>query len=213
MKSNPVILATLQGLADAKKKYDEWSGGCYLHGAEYVATFCVAQAVYELDSVGYVTFENNVRGSIEDAGGNLRGISKAYISDRERFDIAVWNRLRKPRVTALIEIKTSVFGPSYLKKDIDKICRALRRIDTKCFGLIAYFASFRDGARHKTAKERVEDRTSKVFSGSYNYRNKEYGFSAVRHPSDVRVEKFTDENGFDYNSAWTVEVLQFLKGA
>ncbi|MXZ55233.1 MAG: hypothetical protein F4077_02630 [Gammaproteobacteria bacterium] len=204
------VSSVLKGLEEAHKTYEKWSGGETLHGAEYIATYCVARAVLRLESVGYVTVESNVRHSIKDAGGTLQGNKATYIKKGERFDIAVWDRLKNSKIKGLIEIKTSVWGFAYLQKDIDKLCKALKRISTKCFGHIAFFTALPSGT-FKSAEDRLSQRMERLHLRSDDYSRKRYGFSVKRHNSSVRVEPYTDESGMQREWAWTVEVFEFIK--
>ena len=197
MQPEPVIKAVLNGTRAAKRKYDNWSGGWYLHGAEYVATFCIADAVKKVDGVSYVTVESNVRNAIKDAGGSLRGVGLKTVPQGYRFDIAVWNT---KEIRGVIEVKTSVWGFSYIEKDIAKVCSILGKVKLVRWGLIAYFASMRDGSQ-RVAKERLRNRTENIFVGARDYLA-DSDFSAARHNSRIEVEG---------DSAWTCEVLEITK--
>lgn len=155
MKSGPVIDATLRGIERAKIKYQELSG-YYLHGAEYVATTYICEAVHKVDSVGWVTVEHNARNAIKEAGGSLQGWGKKTLPFQDRFDIAVWNS--REEIRGLIEVKTSVWGYSYVKKDISKLCQAIknRRAQIR-WGLVAYFSSF---SNHETTRKEAAKRSN-----------------------------------------------------
>ncbi len=105
MNSKPVIDAVLCGIENAQRNYENWSGGDYLHGAEYIATYCIAQAIQKVDSVKYFTVEQNARSAIVDAGGTLREIGSKTISFGSRFDLAVWN---STKVKGLVAYFTSM---------------------------------------------------------------------------------------------------------
>ena len=194
MNSDPVIKATLEGIATAKKKYECWSGGYYLQGAEYIATFCIADAVQKLDKVSYVTVEKNAHTAITDAGGKLVGGGRTNIQFGARFDIAVWN---STQVRGLIEVKTNVWGFSYVQRDIEKLSQAISKVKLLRWGLVAYFASMQDGSK-KDARGRLNDRIQTISDRAIDYAAKE-GYSIKRHPSSIR-----DDDGW----AWTAEVLE-----
>lgn len=205
MSSKAIIQTILEGLIDANETYFEWSGGFFLHGAEYVATFCIASAVWELDNVGYVTVENNVRDSILNAGGTLQGLKKKVIPEGERFDIAVWNK--RPRIIGLIEVKTTVYGFYSLKRDVDKICKTLRRLKQRCIGCVAYFSSL-PGGTFKSAEDRLSQRLQNIYETAEDYCLSTYGTSVRRHQSRVFVDQFNDEDGSVDERAWAAEVLE-----
>ena len=198
MKSLPVVERTIRGIANAQNEYRKWSGGDWLWAApEYMATTSIARSVYALDSVAFVTMENNVRAAIDGAGGSLVGRPNQRLPLEGRFDLVVWNT-REPR--GVIEVKTGVVGVSTLSKDIDRLCTALDKADRIRWGLIAYFLSFGDGER-KSAQARVKDRTAGIASKAKE-RVHGAGLHFMRHAGRVRS---------DGSGAWTAEVLEIRR--
>ena len=214
MSRKSVIHATLKGLNKAHRTYFDWSGGFYLHGVEYIATFCIAREISALESVSFVTCESNVRKAIEFAGRDLRGYPKSFVAQGSRFDITVWNKVREPIVVGLIEVKTTVLGFSNLKKDIEKICKAVKKPGNECFGLVAYFASIRKGKRKRIcAAERLSKRTTNISDRAAEYCHENYRLKTRRHPANPvpQVEQCTDGDGSVFDVAWSIEVLEICK--
>ena len=199
MRSDPVIDTTLKAIARAQDEYESWSGGAWLWEApEYMATTGIARAVQRLETVAYVTMENNVRNAIKNARGSVVGRRNARLSPDGRFDVVVWNTTA-PR--GLIEVKTSVGGYSSLRKDVEKLCTALTKATDIRWGLVAYFISLAHGER-KGAKERLTDRTDEIARRATE--SVPRGFRSERRASTVRVND---------GGAWTAEVLEFTRVA
>ena len=199
MRSAPIIDAVLKSIASAQREYENWSGGAWLWEApEYMATTGIARAVQGIESVAYVTMENNVRTAIKDAGGNVVGRRNARLSLEGRFDVVVWN-ITAPR--GLIEVKTSVGGYSSVRKDVRKLCTALMKANDIRWGLVAYFLSFADGER-KAARDRLADRTANIARRAAEDVPRE--FRLKRRNSTIRVND---------DGAWTTEVLEIRRVA
>ncbi|MXX94105.1 MAG: hypothetical protein F4039_05540 [Gammaproteobacteria bacterium] len=200
MKSKHIIDATHTGIAKAKRKYEKWSGWREgnLKGAEYVATIYIAEAIQNLNRVGYVTVEQNFKKAIVSSGGSLAGRIGDKNEFGSRFDIAVWNK--HERIKGLVEVKTTVTGfASSLERDFCKICKFLRRKSVRFvqWGLVAYFITLW-GRTGKQAEEKLLDLTDNIELDAKEY-VEHRGFSLKRDCRRVVVED---------GAAWTSEVLE-----
>ena len=152
--SGMVAKTTRRALVKAQGRHEAWSGWWWAP-PEYVATVEIAQAVYGLDDVTWVTPEHNVRDALRRAGGGM-GRPAAVLPKQGRFDIVVWEGYRPKGV---IEVKTR--GYATLHQDVARVCAALRNARGISWGLVAFIYAWGDG-REKQGRDRVRDRTDSL---------------------------------------------------
>ncbi|MFQ5628355.1 MAG: hypothetical protein ACE5I1_06315, partial [bacterium] len=158
-----IIEATLCGIELSQKKYENWSGGCWLWEApEYLITINVAENIAKLSGSKYLTLEHSAKYALEDAGAKTRGRLPHDIRELGRVDILLWWANETPR--AIIEIKNQIYTTDQYSRDIKRIKEFLKRKQTSSsiqFGLFAFYDSAYDGAR-KTAVEKIQDKIKTV---------------------------------------------------
>ena len=197
--TDEIISKTSKGVRKAQQLYEKWSGGDWLWQApEYLLTVCIAQEITKTPGSHFLTLENNVRATIEEAGRLRRGGQPKNLRLKGRFDIVVWWGNGVPR--AVIEVKNQPSGFSSIQEDVARICSTLKaETDIRC-GLIAYYLSFCSGER-KEAEDRLTDRVDELSEKARNYVRNE-GMRLKRYPGRVKLVG---------DSAWTAEVLKISR--
>lgn len=96
-----ILNAALDGVDNAFKKYYKWSYSPWL--GEVPESFIEAEIANSLSKiVPYITLQDTISSTLEDAGADLRG-PKPRNSALGRVDIIVWWKDETPRI--LIEVK------------------------------------------------------------------------------------------------------------
>ena len=185
-----------RALVKAQARHHEWTG-LWWPPPEYVATVEIADAVYRLEDVDWVTPERGVEDTLQRAGRGPGRPANALRS-QGRFDIVVWSGNQPAGV---IEVKTRTW--SALKKDVERVCATIRnaqRIDWGIVAFISFINAFADGPQ-KMGRERVLDRTRNLAAESEQVVG-DYGLRFTRHRGKTRLE---DEG------AWTAEVFEIYR--
>ncbi len=158
-----IVNATLAGIENSQRKYEEWSGGYWLwEGPEYLITISVAENIANLGVSKYLTLEHSSAQTIEDAGARGKGRLPRGIREHGKVDILVWWATDTPR--AIIEIKNQIYSKEQYNKDIRRIKEFLNRnaiLSTIQFGLFAFYDSAYDGVL-KTAEEKIQNKIEKI---------------------------------------------------
>lgn len=200
--TNEIIKKTLAGVSRAQRDYKQVSGGCDLWEApEYMITTSIAKTVSVLrDSSIYVTLENNVRGTIDDAGGiGVGRPPKILSSGLTRFDIILWHDATP---IGVVEVKRNPSGFSSVKTDVARICAALTRNKELQFGLVAYYRSSGEGNR-TSARDRVVRKTGALNEKVNNFVT-EKGLQFAAYCSRVKILRYEGEY---VDIAWVAMVL------
>lgn len=159
---NNVIKATLNGIDESMKDYQDWSGGEWLWNApEYLITVKIAENLAKIKGSKYITLEDNVDYVLNLAGQKNKGAISDKTRANGRSDIVLWWGDGTPR--AIIEVKNSVFRLKQIAKDIDRIREVLKKKKKKStikFGLIAFYID----RNYKTgeAKKKIEKKIYKI---------------------------------------------------
>ena len=198
-----VIEKTLSGIAKAQKDYEDWSGGYWLWMApEYMLTMYIAQAIRTIPGSHFLTLEEGVKKSMEEAGGFGRGKLPKSVRPYGKSDITLWWGKGEPR--AVIEVKKHVSTFKKIEADIERISAMLKNKDNslQC-GLVALYTSRQDGYGNgcraaSTIKERLETMEDEARSF---LASKRCSLSLSRHDSDGGIE-------IDDDSAWVASVLK-----
>lgn len=158
-----IVGATISGIIESQKEYEEWTGGYWLwEGPEYLITINVARSITDLEGAKYITLENGASRAIEDAGAKGKGRLHRNIRPNGRVDILLWWADGTPR--AIIEIKNQISSKDQYEKDINRIKECLKRNNHKStlqFGLFCFYESAQNGQR-KTAQQKIKDRLRRV---------------------------------------------------
>ena len=190
-----VAAAAKRGLVSAQRTYESWSGWWWAP-PEYVGTMGVAKAVHRLESVKWVTLEQNVRDVLREARGGI-GRPAKDLPKQGRFDIVVWGA-GKPQ--GVIEVKTR--GYSKVVGDVERVCNAVKNAKGIRWGLVAYLYAWGDG-EEKEGKDRVSDRLKGIAHRAERLVDRRDMYFQ-RHRGIPRVRK---------GGAWTVEVLEIRRRA
>ncbi len=191
--SRVVAQTTRRALVRAQERHEAWSGWWWAP-PEYVATVEIAQAVYRLEDVAWVTPEHNVRDTLRLAGGGM-GRPAAVLPKQGRFDIVVWER-SKP--IGVIEVKTR--GYATLRADVARVCAAIRNARGIGWGLVAFIYAWGDGME-KQGRDRVRDRTDSLATEAQNVVHRER-MAFTRHGGRTRRRD---------DGAWAAEVFEIRR--
>lgn len=179
-----------RALVKAQARHELWSGWWWAP-PEYVGTIAIAEAVYRLEDVAWVTPEHNVGDTLRQAGGGM-GRPAEVLPRRGRFDIVVWGGFRP---VGVIEVKTR--GYSTLKRDVERVCAAIRNARGIRWGVVAFIYAWGDG-QQKAGRERVLDRTGSLAAEAEQVVG-DFRMGFTRHKGKTRVR---DEG------AWAAEVFE-----
>ena len=193
IESRVVAQTTRRALVKAQERYEAWSGW-WCAPPEYVATVEIAEAVYRLDDVAWVTPEHNVRDTLRRAGGGM-GRPAAELPKKGRFDIVVWGRV-KPK--GVIEVKTR--GYETMQADVARVCAAIRNARGIGWGLVAFIYAWGDGIE-KPGRERVLDRTDSLATQAQDVVDRER-MVLTRHQGRTRRRD---------DGAWAAEVFEIRR--
>lgn len=191
--SRVVAQTTRRALIRAQERHEAWSGWWWAP-PEYVATVEIAQAVYRLEDVKWVTPEHNVRDTLRQARGGM-GRPADVLPKQGRFDIVVWEQSRPAGV---IEVKTR--GYATLRADVARVCAAIRNARGIGWGLVAFIYAWGDGTE-KEGRDRVRDRTDSLATDAQNMVHLER-MAFTRHGGRPRRR---DEG------AWAAEVFEIRR--
>ena len=192
--SRVVAQTTRRALVKAQERHETWSGWWWAP-PEYVATVEIAQAVYRLEDVDWVTPEHNVRDALRRAGGGM-GRPASALPKQGRFDIVVWGGSRPKGV---IEVKTR--GYSTLQADVERVCGAIRNARGIGWGLVAFIYAWGDGIE-KQARDRVLDRTNNLATEAKDVVHRQR-MAFTRHRGRIRRRD---------DGAWVAEVFEIRRG-
>ena len=182
----------LDGMIKVEKDYRNWSGGDWLWRApEYLITVYVSKQLASVKVNKYITLENSTKEAIEYAGVRGTGNLHSDIRSNGRVDILLWWAKGDPR--AVIEIKNDVYTYIKIKKDVNRICRMLKRKSKKSsleFGVISFYMS--RYYKSKNPKEMMDKQINKLLNNTKNDAEK---FCTVEiDKTDIKVE--------NENNAW-----------
>ena len=150
-----IIKSCIQGIINAQKAYESWSGEWLWSAPEYLSTVFVAKEIAKGNGSEYITLEHSASAAIEDAGARGRGRLHSDIRANGRFDILLWWANGKPR--APIEVKCQVTKMDKIRADIKRISKVVHRKkdnSTINFGAMVFYTSFR-GDNLFSAKDKL----------------------------------------------------------
>lgn len=159
-----IIQAVLDGIEDAEKTYEQWSGGEWLaYSAEHVISGFVARSIMKIPGSQYLTIEQRCRDAIESACGKRRGKLAQASRPDGRIDLLLWWAKDSPR--AVVEIKNNVYNYNgQCEADVDRIANLLLMSNTTLqFGLFVFYSSADDG-KIKKATDKLTGRFRNVLS-------------------------------------------------
>lgn len=191
IRQDVVIDAILNGIEDAEKAYEQWSGGASLaFTAEHLINAFIAKSIMQVSGAKFITVEDSCKYAIEKACIGRKGkIAKATRANG-RIDLLLWWAKDKPR--AVIEVKNNVYNyKGQCAADIDRIARLLLigAENSLQFGIFAFYSSVDDG-KVKTATEKLEHRYQTVLSRAFSAWDKQLSINGIK-----RVHKYG-------NGAW-----------
>jgi len=165
IRQDVIIEAVLDGIEEAEKTYEQWSGGASLaFTAEHLINAFIAKSIMKVSGAKFITVEQSCKGAIEAACGKRKGRLAHATRSGGRIDLLLWWAKDLPR--AAIEIKNNVYSyEGQCAADIDRIAKLLL-IGTENslqFGLFVFYSSVADG-KIKTAKQKLENRYRTILS-------------------------------------------------
>ena len=165
IRKDIVIDAILNGIKNAEKTHEQWSGGDSLaYTAEHLINGFIVASIMEVTGAKYLTLENSCKETIDAACPDRRGRIADAARPGGRVDLRLWWAKHLPR--AVIEVKNSVWSyDAQCAPDIDRIAKLLLigNQNTLQFGVFAFFTSADDG-KIKTADEKLEGGYSTILS-------------------------------------------------
>ena len=170
-----LIDTTLLAIIDSHKTYLEWSGNEWLWNApEYLLTVKIAEKLANIDKNKFITLEDNVEKTLDNAGAKGQGKISSKIRVNGRYEIVLWWAKGDPR--AIIEVKHRVYKFANIEEDIIRICETLKRKSSDSsikYGLIAFYMSksYKNNAKDKLLKrinELFKDTQDSVFGYELN---------------------------------------------
>ena len=191
-----VIQNTIEGISKAQRDYESFSGGSWLWEApEYFTTVYIARNISKLKGEFYLTLENLVWQTIDDAGGIGRGRIPQGMRLGGNFDIVYWGKDCYPR--AIIEVKKQIRDFSQIRDDLSRIIAVLNRENTTFkYGIIAYYTSTRDKAQ-RTAEEHIINQIHSIESDARQFQG---GRIQGCYPATYNLQ-------LDGDSAWTARAI------
>lgn len=162
IRQDVIIEAVLDGIEEAEKRYEQWSGGASLaYTAEHLISTFVAKSIMKVSGAKFITVEQSCKGAIDYYKRKGR-LARATMPGG-RIDVCLWWAKDLPR--AAIEIKNNVYNyKGQCAADIDRIANLLMMSGTTFqFGLFVFFSSMADG-KIKTAKQKLEDKYRTILS-------------------------------------------------
>ena len=147
-----IAQAVIQGIENAHKEYNNWSGGEWLSEApEYMATVKIAQKLSQTD-IGYVTLEQKIKSVSKESGSEKPPSKKSRPAGR--CDIVIYYKNELPR--AIIEVKNSHSNKGYYL-DAKRIEGMLVEDTSLQLGILAGYIC-RYGKDSKASVKNVESR-------------------------------------------------------
>lgn len=165
IRRDVIIKAALDGIEEAEKTYEQWSGGASLaYTAEHLINAFIAKSITKVSGAKFITVEQRCKEAIEAACGKRKGRLAYATRSGGHIDLLLWWGKDLPR--AAIEIKNNVYSyEGQCATDINRIATLLR-IGTKNslqFGLFVFYSSVDDG-KIKTAQQKLENRYQTILS-------------------------------------------------
>jgi hypothetical protein len=188
--------AILDGICNAEKAYEKWSGGEILaYTAEHVLYGFLAKSIMKIPGSKYIEIEPRCKVIIEAACGKRRGRLPKAARPEGHIDMLLWWADNTPR--AVIEIKNNVYNYSgQCDTDIKRIVKMLSMSNTTLqFGIFAFYSSA-DGGKRKKAKTKLENRFNSIQSRINDAYGKNFKVSGS--------QKIVNYTNIDNNiSAWS----------
>ncbi len=183
-----IVEKTLDGIVQAQKDYESWTGGEWLWSApEYMLNTYIAQKIAKLDGAKYLTLENSAKSAIKEAGARGRGKLHLKIRASGRFDVLLWwGSSYSPR--AVIEVKNQISRLANIKEDLDRIAQVLKRTTSETsfqFGLVAYYTSCDDN-KEFSAKKQIANRIKKIYKDTKALLGNDFKVSS--HSKRIKVD-------------------------
>ena len=164
---NDVVVAVLEGIEHAHKKYREFSGDDLQFAPEYFVTCCIADALHKMEGQKWILLESNVDLVMKYAGATGAGRPKDTTRKDGRTDIVLCYGNGNPR--AIIEVKSPIYSmDAKVIKDIERIRDMIKNTDsTFQFGMLAFYSNATKEI-DKPNQERLEDRLDTILLSARN---------------------------------------------
>lgn len=151
-----LIDTTLSAIIDSHEIYLRWGNEWLKNAPEYLLTVKIAEKLANIDKNKFITLEDNVEKTLDNAGAKGQGRISSRIRANGRFDIVLWWAKGDPR--AIIEVKHRVYKFTNIEEDIIRICETLKRKSFQSsikYGLIAFYMSnsYKNNAKDKLLKQ------------------------------------------------------------
>ena len=162
-----LIDTTLLAIIDSHKTYLEWSGNEWLWNApEYLLTVKIAEKLANINKNKFITLEDNVEKTLDNAGAKGKGKISSKIRANGRFDIVLWWAKGDPR--AIIEVKHRVYKFANIEEDIIRIIETIKRKSSESsikYGLVAFYMS---EFYKNNAKDKLSNKINNLFKQTEN---------------------------------------------
>lgn len=134
--------AALEGVENAFTSYEEISGAALDYAPEYFLTCEIAKAIGKV-SKGCIHLEENISGTLSDAGAVGPGKPKSSLKKNGRYDLVV--RYANDNPYGVIEVKHPVWMYRTIQSDIrrlrDTVSKSIRSNGSIKFGALVFYAS------------------------------------------------------------------------
>ncbi|MCT7579294.1 hypothetical protein [Aliarcobacter butzleri] len=162
-----LIDTTLSAIIDSHETYLEWSGNEWLWNApEYLLTVKIAEKLANINKNKFITLEDNVKKTLDNAGSKGQGKISSKIRANGRFDIVLWWAKGDPR--AIIEVKHRVYKFANIEEDIIRIIETIKRKSSESsikYGLVAFYMS---EFYKNNAKDKLSNKINNLFKQTEN---------------------------------------------
>ena len=185
-----LIDTTLLAIIDSHKTYLEWSGNEWLWNApEYLLTVKIAEKLANIDKNKFITLEDNVEKTLDNAGAKGKGKISSKIRANGRFDIVLWWAKGDPRT--IIEVKHRVYKFANIEEDIIRIIETIKRKSSESsikYGMVAFYMSnfYKNNAKNKLLKQ-----INNLFEQTENIVSKN-GLSVEKHIEGIYCDNDQD---------------------